>query len=142
MPLNSRAEPGEQRIAGIAYAGDRGVSRVEFSTNGGATWKVAQMLEPMAGKDNELFFRDGTYLDEDGKIDVSLANDARLTIRRKTAPDENLKKRLARERPDIGRQTVPPQDGDPGEEDETRSQGHEAREDFGGHRFTSPGTRR
>src|SRR5438046_8361652 len=28
-------------IAGVAYAGDRGISRVEVSTDGGRTWKPA-----------------------------------------------------------------------------------------------------
>ena len=43
--------PGEQRIAGIAYAGDRGVSRVDYSADGGATWQVADFLEQPAGLD-------------------------------------------------------------------------------------------
>src|SRR5439155_13112443 len=37
---------GEQPVAGIAYAGDRGVSQVELSTDGGSTWTVARLLEP------------------------------------------------------------------------------------------------
>ena len=43
--------PGEQRVAGIAYAGDRGISRVEFSTDDGASWQPTQIIEPMPGKD-------------------------------------------------------------------------------------------
>jgi DMSO/TMAO reductase YedYZ molybdopterin-dependent catalytic subunit len=43
--------PGEHRIAGIAYAGDRGVTRVEFSADGGASWEVADLLEPAPGRD-------------------------------------------------------------------------------------------
>jgi DMSO/TMAO reductase YedYZ molybdopterin-dependent catalytic subunit len=43
--------PGEHRIAGIAYAGDRGVAMVEFSADGGATWTVADLLEPPLGRD-------------------------------------------------------------------------------------------
>jgi DMSO/TMAO reductase YedYZ molybdopterin-dependent catalytic subunit len=42
---------GMQRIAGIAYAGDRGLSKVELSIDDGGTWQAARMLEPMAGKD-------------------------------------------------------------------------------------------
>ncbi|MCC7106998.1 MAG: molybdopterin-dependent oxidoreductase [Chloroflexi bacterium] len=42
---------GAQRIAGIAYAGDRGVSKVEYSTNGGQSWQEARLLEPSPGKD-------------------------------------------------------------------------------------------
>jgi DMSO/TMAO reductase YedYZ molybdopterin-dependent catalytic subunit len=43
--------PGEHRIAGIAYAGDRGVARVEFSADGGTSWRVAELLEPPVGRD-------------------------------------------------------------------------------------------
>jgi hypothetical protein len=43
--------PGEQRIAGIAYAGDRGVSKVEYSADGGNTWRTAEFVEPPAGRD-------------------------------------------------------------------------------------------
>jgi hypothetical protein len=43
--------PGEHRIAGIAYAGDRGVARVEYSADGGASWRVAEWLEPPIGRD-------------------------------------------------------------------------------------------
>ena len=43
--------PGEHRVAGIAYAGDRGVSLVEYSADGGGTWEPAEFLEPPAGKD-------------------------------------------------------------------------------------------
>ncbi|MBI3970932.1 MAG: molybdopterin-dependent oxidoreductase [Chloroflexi bacterium] len=43
--------PGVHRIAGIAYAGDRGVAKVEYSADGGATWQVAQFIEPPAGRD-------------------------------------------------------------------------------------------
>ena len=43
--------PGEQRIAGIAYGGDRGMSKVEFSADGGQSWQVAQLIEPSVGRD-------------------------------------------------------------------------------------------
>jgi DMSO/TMAO reductase YedYZ molybdopterin-dependent catalytic subunit len=43
--------PGAQRIAGIAYAGDRGIWRVEVSADDGETWQVARLFEPMPGKD-------------------------------------------------------------------------------------------
>ena len=42
---------GPQRVAGVAYAGDRGVSLVEFTADGGVTWLPGQLLEPMPGKD-------------------------------------------------------------------------------------------
>jgi molybdopterin-dependent oxidoreductase-like protein protein/molybdenum-dependent oxidoreductase-like protein len=34
---------GETNIAGIAFAGDRGISKVEISTDGGATWEQADI---------------------------------------------------------------------------------------------------
>jgi DMSO/TMAO reductase YedYZ molybdopterin-dependent catalytic subunit len=42
---------GEQRIAGVAYAGLRGIQQVEFSPDGGQTWQVANLLEPPPGPD-------------------------------------------------------------------------------------------
>ena len=41
--------PGEHRLAGIAYAGDRGIPRVEYSTDDGMTWQDARFIEPAAG---------------------------------------------------------------------------------------------
>ena len=35
-------------IAGIAFAGDRGVSKVEVSTDGGKTWTLASLQDPLS----------------------------------------------------------------------------------------------
>lgn len=35
-------------IAGIAFGGDRGISKVEVSTDGGQTWKTAKIKEPLS----------------------------------------------------------------------------------------------
>jgi DMSO/TMAO reductase YedYZ molybdopterin-dependent catalytic subunit len=35
-------------IAGVAFAGDRGISRVEVSTDGGATWATARLEQPLS----------------------------------------------------------------------------------------------
>ena len=35
-------------IAGIAFAGDRGISKVEVSVDGGATWKTAIVKDPLS----------------------------------------------------------------------------------------------
>jgi hypothetical protein len=35
-------------VAGIAFAGDRGISKVEVSTHGGATWKSANIKDPLS----------------------------------------------------------------------------------------------
>lgn len=42
---------GPQRVAGIAYASNRGVSKVEFSADNGASWTVASFIEPQVGVD-------------------------------------------------------------------------------------------
>jgi len=47
---------GPQRVAGIAYAGDRGIQLVEVSADGGATWQAATVLEPAPGKDAMVRF--------------------------------------------------------------------------------------
>src|SRR5438045_4191352 len=62
--------PGPQRIAGVAYAGDRGVSNVEFSADGGGTWETADFVEPPAGKDTMVRWQ-GTF---------TLAAGARVTL--------------------------------------------------------------
>ncbi len=51
VPIHGQIlEPGEHAIAGIAYAGTRGVSQVEFSADGGATWQRASFVEsPIPG---------------------------------------------------------------------------------------------
>jgi DMSO/TMAO reductase YedYZ molybdopterin-dependent catalytic subunit len=48
---DARLSPGQQRIAGIAYAGDRGIGGVEFSSDGGDTWQTAQLLDRLNGND-------------------------------------------------------------------------------------------
>jgi DMSO/TMAO reductase YedYZ molybdopterin-dependent catalytic subunit len=52
--------PGSQRIAGVAYAGNRGVKKVEFSADGGQTWQPANLVEPAAGKDTWVRWQ-GTF---------------------------------------------------------------------------------
>lgn len=52
VPAGGSVVPaGRQTLAGIAYAGDRGPVRVEFSQDGGASWHPTDLLEPMAGRD-------------------------------------------------------------------------------------------
>lgn len=43
----SRLEPGTVKVAGIAFAGDRGISRVEVSTDGGTSWQDSDLQPPM-----------------------------------------------------------------------------------------------
>ena len=44
--------PGSYEVAGIAYAGLRGISAVEYSADAGASWQQAALLEPPPGRDS------------------------------------------------------------------------------------------
>jgi len=56
----SELAAGEHRVAGIAYAGNRGVDGVEYSVDGGMTWLDAQFIDPPAG--NDVWVRwEGTF---------------------------------------------------------------------------------
>jgi DMSO/TMAO reductase YedYZ molybdopterin-dependent catalytic subunit len=62
VPIDgARLPTGEQRVAGIAYAGDRGISKVEFSLDDGGTWQSATILEAMPGKDAMVRWQ-GTFV--------------------------------------------------------------------------------
>jgi len=44
-------DSGAMELAGHAYAGTRGIERVEVSTDGGSTWIDAELSEPLPGED-------------------------------------------------------------------------------------------
>ena len=44
--------PGRNTVSGIAYAGTRGIERVEYSSDGGETWHDATVLEAAPGADS------------------------------------------------------------------------------------------
>jgi DMSO/TMAO reductase YedYZ molybdopterin-dependent catalytic subunit len=72
MPApNAVLPPGDHRVAGVAYAGDRGIAKVEYTVDGGKSWRAAELLDPSAaGKD--------TWVRWEGK--VTLAPGAELTV--------------------------------------------------------------
>ena len=45
---SSYSSNGRVPIAGIAFGGNRGISKVEVSTDGGKTWKTAKIKEPLS----------------------------------------------------------------------------------------------
>jgi len=48
VPADRSVHPlGPIATAGIAFAGDRGISRVEVSVDGGKTWRAAQLTRPL-----------------------------------------------------------------------------------------------
>ena len=42
---------GRKQVGGLAYAGTRGIERVEVSTDGGETWNDARLSKPLKGDD-------------------------------------------------------------------------------------------
>ena len=72
-------------IAGIAFAGDQGISKVEVSIDGGATWKDARLKDPlspytwvlwtvevnMTGKGNNHYKIIARATDKTGKIQTA-----------------------------------------------------------------------
>ena len=48
VPRARRGVSGPLDVAGVAFAGDRGISRVEVSSDGGRTWTPAQVETPLS----------------------------------------------------------------------------------------------
>ena len=57
----------------MAYAGDRGVTKVEVSTNGGKNWQPASFVEPPLGKD--------TFVRWEGSFQLAAGQSAALVVR-------------------------------------------------------------
>ncbi len=64
---------GRNRIAGIAYAGDRGVAGVEFSADGQVTWQPTVFLDPSLGRD--------TWVRWQAEYDIAAGQKLTLTSR-------------------------------------------------------------
>ncbi len=52
---------------------ERGISKVEFSADGGGTWRTARFIEPSAGRD--------AWVRWHGEFDVATAGDVTLIAR-------------------------------------------------------------
>jgi len=48
LSTNSASIGSKSPIAGVAFAGDRGISKVEVSTDGGNTWQSASIKDPLS----------------------------------------------------------------------------------------------
>ncbi|MGE3272795.1 MAG: molybdopterin-dependent oxidoreductase [Chloroflexota bacterium] len=76
---------GTQRVAGIAYASDRGVSSVEYSADGGQTWQPANFLEPQPGHDAWVRWEGSFELPAGATVNlVSRAIDGRGVLQEET----------------------------------------------------------
>lgn len=72
--------PGRHRIFGVAFSGERGVERVEVSTDGGKRWQEASLYGPDLGVNGWRTFSLDTEFD-DGQFQlVSRATDTRGDI--------------------------------------------------------------
>jgi DMSO/TMAO reductase YedYZ molybdopterin-dependent catalytic subunit len=76
---------GQQRIAGIAYASNRGISKVEYSADGGYIWSVATMLEPQPGPDAWVRWEGAFDLPAGAKVElISRATDGQGVLQQET----------------------------------------------------------
>ena len=68
----AQLRPGEQRVAGIAYGGDRGLSKVDFSLDDGGTWQRATILESMPGKDVMVRWEGTFVVPASGSVTITM----------------------------------------------------------------------
>jgi DMSO/TMAO reductase YedYZ molybdopterin-dependent catalytic subunit len=73
--------PGDYNVAGIAYAGQPGISKVEYSADGGQVWHEAELIEPPLGPDTWVRWL-GRFNVEDGAVQLlmSRATDGRHAL--------------------------------------------------------------
>ena len=73
-PLNGASVPaGNARVAGVAYAGDRGVAKVELSADGGRSWRPASFVDQPLGKD--------TFVRWQAEVPLAAGQSAQLVVR-------------------------------------------------------------
>jgi DMSO/TMAO reductase YedYZ molybdopterin-dependent catalytic subunit len=64
--------PGDQQVAGIAYAGDRGVKLVEISLDNGNSWRPTTFIEPMADEDTMVRWQTTFGMPPSGSVSISV----------------------------------------------------------------------
>ncbi|MBV9581038.1 MAG: molybdopterin-dependent oxidoreductase [Chloroflexi bacterium] len=70
--------PGDQQVAGIAYAGDRGVMLVEISLDNGKSWQPTTFLEPMQDTDSMVRWQTTFSMPRSGSLSLTVrATDGR-----------------------------------------------------------------
>lgn len=59
-------------IAGIAFAGDRGISKVEVSVDGGNSWEEAKIKKPLSSKNTWVLWATEWNPPSEGRYDLSV----------------------------------------------------------------------
>lgn len=67
VPRDGSSVSGPTTVAGVAFAGDRGISRVEVSTDGGGTWRAGELKRPLSPLTWRLWRFDWTPPDGSGR---------------------------------------------------------------------------
>jgi DMSO/TMAO reductase YedYZ molybdopterin-dependent catalytic subunit len=91
VPSSGADVPDSVTIAGVAFAGDRGISKVEVSTDGGSTWTAAALKSPLS----QLTWRLWLY-----NWKPSLAGQAGILVRAYDGAGALQTERLAAPHPD------------------------------------------
>jgi DMSO/TMAO reductase YedYZ molybdopterin-dependent catalytic subunit len=75
-------------VAGVAFAGDRGISRVEVSTDGGTSWREAELKTALSGTAWRLWrFELGASPGQGARVLVRASDgDGEVQVQRATAP--------------------------------------------------------
>jgi sulfane dehydrogenase subunit SoxC len=69
------AHPGFYEITGLAWSGGGAVRKLEISTDGGRTWNVAKLQEPIARKAHTRFTLDWTWNGEEAMLQSRCTDD-------------------------------------------------------------------
>jgi DMSO/TMAO reductase YedYZ molybdopterin-dependent catalytic subunit len=64
--------PGDQQVAGIAYAGTRGVQLVEISVDNSASWQPTTFIEPMADDDTMVRWQTSFTMPSSGGLSITV----------------------------------------------------------------------
>jgi len=80
IDATDRDVSGTTEIAGIAFAGDRGISKVEISTDGGKTWEEAERKEPLSQNSWVLWHRQWSPQSKGDHVIVVRATDGRGAV--------------------------------------------------------------
>jgi DMSO/TMAO reductase YedYZ molybdopterin-dependent catalytic subunit len=92
---NAVLPAGDHRVAGIAYAGDRGIAKVEYTVDGGKSWRAAEMLDPSGpGKD--------VWVRWEGKVTLAPGTEMTVTSRATDAGGTLQPEEFALPQPDGG----------------------------------------